>query len=654
LRTDGRGSGVGNENENGADLHLDRLLEKSKDPITLNSTASHLGKWVRAKRTNIRKKQKNKNPYKITQSLASIIGDSPSTSSQVSKYSNSKLAHSALRLKLPKLLVGNGGNRGGALSENVSMNTSFCSDPSVEPQNTPSLSRMFRKQRSILKSGKRGRAPRSCRVFNESTEGLARDIIHENKQMKITQNDELHGEFFPEMEPIQENTEVRDGKSPAEDAELDVETVALEDHLNEYVDAENASWLQEEYGGAGASDYDDALEDGNENEGHDDDNVGDGVYADDDEGGNVDAAVETSEETSDDTPRDDSSITSNWEDEMNLERSLANFQDQSECPSTASTTSLSTLNEPFLKQPGSYAQPPCSDPMVKAAERPKGEEIKDKPCSCSCRESLPKECKKAPTVTKERQLPPLYIGPRETGPFNAYRSFPRPDPMVSSGFESPNQSFSTLSQGPVPPSPNPVLRLMGKDLLVVNHEEITAQPPTPSSHSPSGFGPPNYGANQNFSYQNFSSVVSQSQPAANLYQPFLVSERQRPVSHSPYMPNEVIVIDPPEADNMPVSMPVPIQLQGVSMMGSGNPVPQNISIVGASMMQPSAFFCFPQHNQAVPTAPLLYPRDGTGYITRQVGPPGSNELGPFVPGSFAFRSPSSHVGNPMYYSHTMR
>lgn len=665
LTTDGDGSGKGNENENeGADPHLERLLEK-KEPVILNNAASPLGKWVCAKRTDIHKKRKNKNPYKITQSLASIIEDSPSTSSQISKYPNSKSAHSGLRLKLPKPLVGNSGE---VLSQNVSANTSFCNNPSAEPQNTPSLSRKFRKQRSTLKFGKRGRqVPRSCQVFYESTGVLARETIHENKRLKLTQNDELHEEFAPEVEQIRESTEVRDGTSPTEDTELDVEATASEDCLKEYVDTpndepinlDNASWLQEEYAVAGPSDCDDdnndVHEDDDENEGHDDDNVGDGVDADDDGCGDDAVAIETSDETSHDTPQDDSSITSNGEDEMNLERSLANFREQSGSPSTASTMSLSTLNEPFSKQPGSYAQPLCPDLMVQVGERPKGEEIMDKPCVCSCRESLPKECKKAPTVTKDRQLPPLYIGPRETGPFNAYRSFPRPDPMVSSGFESPSQSFSTLSQSPVPPSPNPVLRLMGKNLLVVNHEEIAVQPSTPSSHSPSGFGPPNCGVNQNFSYQNFSSVVSQPQPTTNLYQPFLVSDRQRPVSPSPYVPNEVIVIDdPPKIDNMAVPVPVSMQLQGVSMVGPGNPAPQNISILGASVMQSSPFFCFPQHNQAGPTGPFLYPRIGTGYITRQVGPSGSHELGTFVPGSFAFRPPSSHVGNPLYYSHTMR
>lgn len=674
LTSDGDGSGTGTENENqGADPHLDRSLKISKVPVILNRTTSPLGNWVCAKRSNIHKKRKNKNPDKITQSLASIIEDSPSTSSQISKYSKSKLTNSTLRLKLPKPMIGNEGHSHEALLENVSSSTSFCNSPSAEPQHTPLLSRKFRKQRSILKFGKRGgEAPPSSQVFHESTEVSPGETDRENKRLKFTQNGGLHEKFAPELEQIRENTEVQYGTLPDEDAELEIEAAASKDHLNEYLDTpsdepinlENASWLQDEHPVArGVDDYDgdnnDAHEedDDDDNDGHDDDNVGDGVDADDDDDDDDDDVVaETSDETSHDTPQDDSSITSNGEDEMNLERSLVNFRELSGSPSTASTMSLSNLNEPVFKPPGLFTQPLDSDLAVQVAEMTQGvEEITDEPWVCSCRENLPKECKKAPTITKDRQLPPLYIGPRETGPFNAYRSFPRPDPIVSSGFESPSQSYSTLSQSPVPPSPNPILRLMGKNLLVVNHEEITVQPPTPSSHSTSGFGVPNYGANQNFSYQNFSSVVSQSQPATNLYQPFHVSDRQRPVSPSPYVPKEVIVIDdPPKMDNMSVHVPVPMPLQGVSMVGSENPALQNISMLGASMMQPSPFFCFPQHNQAGPTGSFLYPRGGTGYITQQVGSPGSHEVGSFVPGSFAFRSPSRHVGNPLYYSHTMR
>jgi hypothetical protein len=660
LTTDGDGSGIANENENGVDLHVNRLLGKSKGTVSCNGITSPLGKWVCSKRTNLHKKRKNKNPYKITQNLASIKEDPSSTSSQISKYSNSKFAHSALQPKLPKAFVRNGGNSGEVLPENVSTNTGFCNSPSTEPQNTPSLSRKFQKQRSMLKSGKRvQQAPRSCQVFCEPTKVLGGETIHENKQLKFTQNDGLCEEFAPELEKIRENTEVQDGKSPAEGTELDVEATALKDHLNKYEDApndepinmESASWLQEEYAVAGTGDYDGDYnnshddEDGDDNGSRHDDDVSDGVDVDDNDERDGDVALETSDGTIHDTPQDDSSITSNGEDEMNLERSLANFQEQSGFPSTASITSLSTLNEPFPEQPDSYAQPLCPDLTVQSAERMKGEEIMNKPCVCSFRESLPKECKKVLTIPKERQLSPLYIGQRETGPFNAYWHFPQSDPMVSSGFGS----FSALSQSSMPPSPNPVLRLMGKNLLVVNHEDITVEPPTPSSHYPSGFVSPNCGANQ-----NFSSVVSQSQPAANLNQSFLISENQRPVSPSPYMPNEVIVIgDLPNINNMLTPVPVPMQLQGVSMVGPGNTAVQNISSLCASMMHPSPFFCFPQYNQAGPARPLLYPRDGNGYNTQQVGPRGSHDLGSFVPGSFAFRSPSSHVGNPLYYSHTM-
>ncbi|KAJ3707455.1 hypothetical protein LUZ61_011160 [Rhynchospora tenuis] len=670
--TDGDGNGTGNDNQNeGADLHLDHLSEIPKDPVILHSTASPLGNWVCAKRSDIHKKRKNKNPYKITQSLASIIDDSPSTSSQIHKYSNSKCSSSTLRLKLPRPLVRNGGNSNKALSENVSTNASFGKNPSAQPQNTPSLSGTFRKQRSMLKFGKRGRQnPSSSRVFHELTKVVpAGETIRENKRLKFTHNEEHREEFGPELDRIIENTEIQDGTSLPEGIQFEIEAADLKDHFPEYVDTpndepinlENASWYQEEAvvaRGAGAyeDDNNDAHEDDDGDEGceddDDDDDISDGVDVDveDDD----DAAIDTPDYTSHDTPQDDSSITSNREDEMNLERSLANFRELSGSPSTASTMSLSTLNEPVSKPLGSFAQPLDSDLPVQVADRPKGiEERMEKPCVCSCRESLP-ESNNSVSITKERQLPPLYIGPRETGPFSAYRSFTRPDPLVTSGFELPSQSFPALSQSPVPPSPsNPILRLMGKNLLVVNHEEITA-PQTPSSHSPSGFGLPNYSANQNCSYQKFSSVVSPSQPVTNLYQPFQVSDSQRMVS-PPYVPKEMMVMDgSPKIDNIPVPLSVPIQLQSVSMVEPENSAPQNIPMLGASMMQPRPFFCFPPQNQVGPTGPILYPRVGAGYITQQVGPPGSHEPGSFVPGSFMFQSPSNQVSNALYYSHSMR
>ncbi|KAJ4747520.1 hapless protein [Rhynchospora pubera] len=667
--TDGDGSGTGNDNQNEeADLHLDHLSEIPKGPAILPRTASPLGNWVCAKRSDIHKKRKNKNPYKITQSLASIIDDSPSTSSQIHKYSNSKLSTSTLRRKLPRPLVQNGGNSNRALSENVSTNASFDKNPSAQPQNTPSLSGTFRKQRSMLKFGKRGRQnPSSSRIFQESTEVVpAGETIRENRRLKFTHNAEHREQFAPELDRIIENTEILDGTSLPEGIQFEIEAADSKDHFPEYVDTPNdepinleiASWYQEEVVVARAGGYEDSNNDAHgDDEGDegsdDDDDISDGVDVDVEDDDDDDAAIGTPDYTSHDTPQDDSSITSNREDEMNLERSLANFRELSGSPSTASTMSLSTLNEPVSKPLVSFAQPLDSDLPVQVADRPKGiEERMEKSCVCSCRESLPES--NPLRIAKERQLPPLYIGPRETGPFSAYRSFTQPDPLVSSGFELPSQSLSTLPQNPVPPSPsNPILRLMGKNLLVVNHEEITA-PPTPSSHSPSGFGLPDYSVNQNCSYQKFSSVVSPSQPSTNLYQAFHVSDSQRMVS-PPYVPKEMIVMDgSPKINNIPVPLSVPVQLQSVSMVGPENSAPQNISMLGPSMMQPRPFFCFPPQNQVGSTGTILYPRVGAGYITQQVAPPGSHEPGSFVPGSFMFQSPSNQVSNVLYYSHSMR
>ncbi|KAJ3677582.1 hypothetical protein LUZ60_003306 [Juncus effusus] len=721
---------ISKNNNNETDLNPKETEKLSKSDC--------LGAWpVRAKRSDTPKKRNyKKNPYKIAQNSDDF--DSPSTSGQIPKFSNSQSSNSpnfsnskpsnspkisnskpsnspkisnskpsnspnfpnskplispkfpnskpsnsskTLRLKLPKPNGKNDESNREKISEKGSKNIELRNNSLGKSRNSPQnlrsesiietqvpLSRKWKKHRSILKPSKKREiihpnpSSSSSRVLHEETDHEDTITNHANKRLKFTQrdNNDNNNTFEQEEEEltreerdeISQNIRGQDENSPNISHNQETRLDNLIQHSKDL--SSESSLPTNTQNSEEINAFQDPLIppqiNNNHNNSDDNDYNNDNYDNNDDDNSNDDDDVTESRDinTSIETPQDDSSITSNWDEEMNLERSLANFGDDSD-----STMSLSS-KQPVSSQPDPFTlSPPLPtdlDLPLQIAENPKKiEEITEKPFICSCRENresresnnnhLSKEGKSVNFPKEKQSLPPLYVGPRDnSGPY-------RPECLTGTGFDfdSPSQSFSTLSQSPVPvpvqvqvpasPS-NPILRLMGKNLLVVNQEEITIPPLTPNSCSSSSqsrtnnfMPPPNGILNQNFSYQ------SHSMPN-NSYLPYNRTEFNRQAAvNSPFLPKEVIVIDDsPEMESVPVSVPMSQQ--------------QNISILaGPQIMQQSPFFW-----QNGTGGTVIYPQVGTGYFT-QVGPSG----GVHEPGPFIFRPPNGYLDPSLYYSsHTMR
>ncbi|EHA8590540.1 hypothetical protein COCNU_scaffold020167G000010 [Cocos nucifera] len=357
---------------------------------------------------------------------------------------------------------------------------------------------------------------------------------------------------------------------------------------------------------------------------------------------------------------------------------------------------------------------------------------KDQSFCCSCRESLSKESQflrnsvAAGTVTpsKGNMISSLHIGPRMSS-FHLYQS-PRTNAVANSCLESPTQSNSTKVSsdsainfpacsdlGSPSPSPRsrtqsnaiPKLRLMGKDLMVVNKEE-PVQPQTAASDyltnarclTPLGFAstnlvvnhesfqyhhqlpggssvlgrPPSTGSHQMPHYppglqvggfagapmqnglmdprsQQKKSYRNPISPAACSLGRTVSSNQQHqeaPARASYYM-KEIIVIDPePEADP-----------RG-SLVSPAGALPPAIS--GPDPMLQRQFAYFPSPNQFIlrdvsgsprPSFPNLYPSVNADVMKRAYLSEGP---GPLVPSPFIFQSPAASRLSPLYHSQTHR
>ncbi|PWZ44179.1 hypothetical protein Zm00014a_043604 [Zea mays] len=410
-------------------------------------------------------------------------------------------------------------------------------------------------------------------------------------------------------------------------------------------------------------------------------------------------------------PQDNSSITSNGEN-FNQEHGLPLGQDSLDSPvSTASTMSPpaalkdSRIND---EEPGPSTgrtveeqitgclnQEAKSIPMAREGELPK-----EKPFRCSCQENISRESHQSvvarPTLNfTGKQVPQLHIGSRASSSFSMYqRTSAKPNPCLDShehlsaakvaaesAVSLPSYSTDCISpslQTQLPSPSNPILRLMGKDLMVMNNEE-SVHPQAPSSdyilrgnyEAPVGFMPPSYQhlGNSGFismpptaaSHQiplpsvQASGLVAPPLHSVSMMQPDHHSQQKSyrnimPAMHHPtYMMKEVIVIkDSPERSRTEPQ---------ASMLFPPAPPPA-LSIPNNTPPRP--FYCLP------PQIPIL-PREraaGSMPVYANFGAlagvsPSSQEsqtgvTNPYMPNPFFVQSRTGYMNHPpVYYSQNL-
>jgi hypothetical protein len=410
-------------------------------------------------------------------------------------------------------------------------------------------------------------------------------------------------------------------------------------------------------------------------------------------------------------PQDNSSITSNSEDSIQ-EHSLPLGRDSLDSPiSTTSTMSppaalkdsmndsepgSSTGRTIEEKTTGNLNQVNKSVPMAREGEQMPNE----KPFRCSCRENISRDSNQSAVVRPPmlnftgKQVPQLHIGLRASSSFSTYqRTSTKPNPCLDthdhplaakvsaeSAMNLPSYTAECMSpslQNQLPSPSNPILRLMGKNLMVMNNEEIVHPQPPSSDYmfrgnyvAPVGFVPPNY--------QHVNSAFISTPPATASHQMPLPSvqagsfvgppwhggsvmqsehhAQQKayrnivPVMHHPtYMMKEMIVIDDsPERRSEPqVSMLLPHAPSPATM-----PTPHT--------MPPQPYYCLPSQS------PIL-PRDravGSMPVYANVGPMvgvGTSGQGsqtevanPYLQNPFFAQSPTGYINQPVYYSQNLR
>ncbi|KAG6472787.1 uncharacterized protein LOC122028873 isoform X1 [Zingiber officinale] len=269
--------------------------------------------------------------------------------------------------------------------------------------------------------------------------------------------------------------------------------------------------------------------------------------------------------------------------------------------------------------------------------------LNEKPFCCSCRESISKDLQlpshnETSRTTKENRVSNLFIGPRISSSFKTYQS-PRSNSISKSSqqsnynnsidFSGSYGSYTDLGS----PSPqslnqsssNPVLRLMGKNLMVVNNEPLMYPQTIAPDHTPyvnsvsTGFASINHLMQQDSSYHCHQPIVGSQaihhalltgDPTVFPHLPTIAMGNtaraplhpawtikpdqhmqqtpfQRHGSCSPYAMNEVIVIDDrcSQHEN---------ELKG-SLKNTTNT--SLLSAYGPSALAPRPFACFPLESQ---------------------------------------------------------
>jgi hypothetical protein len=415
-------------------------------------------------------------------------------------------------------------------------------------------------------------------------------------------------------------------------------------------------------------------------------------------------------------PQDNSSITSNRED-SNLDHGLVFDRGSSGSPvSTASTlspsTSLrdsrtnrsepgpSTVSLPTVEErvSGSSNQETKSTPLAR-----EGEQLPEKSCCCNCRESISRDsqvhdqsamARPVPAFTG-RPVPQLNIGLRASSSFSTYqRTSTKANPCLDSHDQTlagkvsaeptmTHPSYTTDCMSPsiqtqLPSPSNPILRLMGKNLMVMNSEE-SGHPQAPSSDyimrgnymAPGCFMPQNYQHIGDPAFMNttpstanhqipLSSVQAGNFSAPTLHNGSMVQSDYHspqkpyrnllPVMHHPsYMMKEVIMIDDsPEHRSDPQ----------ISMLLPSAPSPATISVPNTVASRP--FYCLPSQNQLLPRESAVGPLPVFTNINPIVGVSSSSQgnnaevAHPYMSNPFYVQSPAGYINPSVYYSQNLR
>ncbi|KAK8950330.1 hypothetical protein KSP40_PGU000034 [Platanthera guangdongensis] len=251
----------------------------------------------------------------------------------------------------------------------------------------------------------------------------------------------------------------------------------------------------------------------------------------------------------------------------------------------------------------------------------------EKPCCCSWQSIMAGNMKQKP-------LSNLHVRPNISS-FNAY-SNSRTDTLISPSIESPTDSILTKAFSdvgstspscgtPTQSSSNSILRLMGKDLMVINNEESTQIPKvhSPNVHGlPSPFGFASYASAPNrdafsFPVHNQSPLMIGSQDR-NLLPGFHHSRNKRPFSTK-----EVIVINDSDEAVAPRD---------------------TVTSSRAMFQRPFSYF---------PTRTHLLPMDNDIRPSIPINQGGSFPAS-HMPSPFVFQSPStSHLNLPFYYPQSL-
>ncbi|TKW04911.1 hypothetical protein SEVIR_7G141600v4 [Setaria viridis] len=412
-------------------------------------------------------------------------------------------------------------------------------------------------------------------------------------------------------------------------------------------------------------------------------------------------------------PQDNSSITSNRED-SNQEQGLPLGRDSLDSPiSTASTMSPpaalkdSRMNEsepgPSTgrtveeRTTGSLNQENKSIPIAREGEQMPNE----KPFRCSCQENIARDSNQSAVVRPPmlnftgKQVPQLHIGLRASSCFSTYqRTSTKPNPCLDthdhplaakvsaeSAMNLPSYTADCMSpalQNQLPSPSNPILRLMGKNLMVMNNEE-SVHPQPPSSDymlrgnyvAPVGFVPPKYQHLRNSAFINTPPTTASHQmplpsvQAGSFVGPPLhggsvmqsdhhaLQKAYRnivPVMHHPnYMMKEVIVIDDsPEHRSEPqVSMLLPHAPSPATM-----PTPNT--------MPPQPFYCLPSQSPILPRDRAVGSMPVYANVGSMVGVGSSSQgsqtevANPYMQNPFFAQSATGYLNQPMYYSQNLR
>uniref|UniRef100_A0A0D9W646 UBZ4-type domain-containing protein n=1 Tax=Leersia perrieri TaxID=77586 RepID=A0A0D9W646_9ORYZ len=415
-------------------------------------------------------------------------------------------------------------------------------------------------------------------------------------------------------------------------------------------------------------------------------------------------------------PQDNSSITSNREDSI-LDHGLVFDRGSSGSPiSTASTispsTSLrdsrinrsepgpSTVNFTTVEERVSGSSNQETNSTTLARE---GEQLPEKPCCCTCRESISKESqvhhqsetvRSVPTFSG-RQVPQLNIGLRASSSFSTYqRTSTKANPCLDSHDQTlagkvsaepimTHPSYTTDCMSPtiqtqLPSPSNPVLRLMGKNLMVMNSEE-SGHSQAPSSDyivrenymAPGCFVPQNYQHFGDPAFMNttpsapnhqipLSSVQagnfagpplhSGSMVQSDYHSPQKPYRNLVPVMHHPsYMMKEVIMINdsPENRSNQQVSMLLPSAPSPATTI----PVPNT--------MASRPFYCLPSQNQLLPRESAVGPLPVFANINPMVGVSSQSQgnnaevAHPYI-NPFYMQSSAGYINPSVYYSQNLR